>query len=286
MDPAAIPSNGFPSKVGDFLKSGEFSDIVIQCGQSTYNLHRMVLCSQSKFFRNACTNGFSETHSKHIELHEDDPLMVKLMFDYLYTGLYNDDEYETINPAVTNAHMYVLGDKYEIPELCTTASKRFTEQIKTSNDGALFVELVPLIYSNTVESDLTIRKPIIEAVAKNFTELLKQPDATEMLAATGDFSKDLLLYKHQGAHSDKLKECSTCGWQLDEARVGYATNGCACKWGAAQTWAAKNCLPEVLCKCNNCFCCFKVFTEPGHSTQIRCPKCGSHYFISKVTPKT
>ena len=40
------------------LKSGQYSDITITCGRSSFKAHRAVICPKSKFFEAACKKGF------------------------------------------------------------------------------------------------------------------------------------------------------------------------------------------------------------------------------------
>lgn len=42
------------------LKSGEFSDLTITCQGATFNIHKSVVCYQSRFFRNAVKQGTFE----------------------------------------------------------------------------------------------------------------------------------------------------------------------------------------------------------------------------------
>jgi hypothetical protein len=37
---------------------GEFTDLVLAHGSGSFNVHRIIVCSQSSFFRKACTSGF------------------------------------------------------------------------------------------------------------------------------------------------------------------------------------------------------------------------------------
>lgn len=42
-----------------FYDSGQFTDLTITCGSEEFQCHKIVLCSQSKFFKAACTSGFN-----------------------------------------------------------------------------------------------------------------------------------------------------------------------------------------------------------------------------------
>jgi hypothetical protein len=40
------------------LDSGNFSDLVLKCGDKEWKLHKSVVCCQSKFFHEACSGDF------------------------------------------------------------------------------------------------------------------------------------------------------------------------------------------------------------------------------------
>ena len=67
-------------------ENNEFTDLTIICGNSGYQLHKVVLCSQSTVFKAMCTNGFKETSTQTMNLKADDPELVKWMIDAMYYG--------------------------------------------------------------------------------------------------------------------------------------------------------------------------------------------------------
>lgn len=47
------------ASLSSFLFSDKFSDMTIVCGGREFRAHRVIVCSQSPFFHQALTNGFS-----------------------------------------------------------------------------------------------------------------------------------------------------------------------------------------------------------------------------------
>lgn len=41
-----------------YFTSGEFSDLTVKCKSDVYRAHKVVVCSQSQFFKAACSGGF------------------------------------------------------------------------------------------------------------------------------------------------------------------------------------------------------------------------------------
>lgn len=44
--------------LGPLLSSGKYSDLMIHCENKAWKVHRMVMCTHSKFFVNACEGEF------------------------------------------------------------------------------------------------------------------------------------------------------------------------------------------------------------------------------------
>jgi hypothetical protein len=56
---------------------------VIVCGDDTYNVHKSIVCSQCSFFDAASRFG-KEAEEGKIDLADDEPELVKYLFQYLY----------------------------------------------------------------------------------------------------------------------------------------------------------------------------------------------------------
>ncbi|KAF5620788.1 kelch 4 [Fusarium sp. NRRL 52700] len=73
---------------GNLLKIGDYSVLVIICGQARHKVHKAIICPQSAFFKAACDSIFKEAQTGEIELPDDDPVPVRMMIEYLYDQTY------------------------------------------------------------------------------------------------------------------------------------------------------------------------------------------------------
>ncbi|EMT69541.1 Kelch repeat and BTB domain-containing protein 1 [Fusarium odoratissimum] len=80
--------NDYMESLPVFLKTGEFSDLIIVCGNDRYRVHRLILGGRSNFFKVACNGNFKESDGE-INLPDDDPAAVRKMIGYLYNIDYN-----------------------------------------------------------------------------------------------------------------------------------------------------------------------------------------------------
>ncbi|KAM0082317.1 hypothetical protein ACKRZS_005476 [Fusarium odoratissimum] len=72
----------------DLLKTGDYSDLVISCGKDQYRVHKAIICPRSHFFKAAYDGEFKEAQTGTIYLPDDDPVVVRMMIEYLYHDTY------------------------------------------------------------------------------------------------------------------------------------------------------------------------------------------------------
>ncbi|KAK4032099.1 hypothetical protein C8A01DRAFT_41456 [Parachaetomium inaequale] len=71
----------------------KYADLTVTCGDHTFKLHRAVVCPQSPFFENACSGGFMEAFTGHVDLGEENPEIVAKFLQFMYTGNYSDEDH-------------------------------------------------------------------------------------------------------------------------------------------------------------------------------------------------
>jgi len=187
-----------------------------------------------------------EASTGEINLEDDDPRMVKKMIDFLYKTRYDDDrtideedlkdladQHSTITsctssagetqpkesattaphptdfikgPLVTNAKVYILGDKYDIPSLKEVAVRKYEETVKDLWNNDTFAESAKLVYDNIVSENDMLKPKIIKIVTTNMSQLLQRDDFVRVLRSNGDIATDVL-----NAMLEKVKSCANCG---------------------------------------------------------------------------
>ncbi|KAL8990031.1 MAG: hypothetical protein Q9177_001223, partial [Variospora cf. flavescens] len=81
--------------MASLFSSGKYSDLTITCRDRTFHVHRLFLCSASRFFTAACDGLFKvskEAQNSQIYLSDDDPETLERLLRYLYTTNYDDND--------------------------------------------------------------------------------------------------------------------------------------------------------------------------------------------------
>ncbi|KAL9626694.1 MAG: hypothetical protein Q9204_007109 [Flavoplaca sp. TL-2023a] len=154
------------------LDSGQGADLTIITKNGSKKYHSAIVCPRSSVLSAAYWGSFKEGVTKTIDLSADTPSFVDKMMCYFYLLDYPDCKKE--KPTL-HAGMYVMGDKFDIPDLRMIASEKFSyicELLRTipPKDLAgwylqLFRDVLPLAFNHLPESDQALRKPLAQTIA-------------------------------------------------------------------------------------------------------------------------
>ncbi|KAK7917707.1 hypothetical protein PG985_011315 [Apiospora marii] len=70
----------------ELLRSRVLADVKVSCGDRSWDLHKLILCSRCSFFKKALTGEFEEAKTGHVILRENDPEEIDGIIQYIYTG--------------------------------------------------------------------------------------------------------------------------------------------------------------------------------------------------------
>ncbi|KAF4627649.1 hypothetical protein G7Y89_g10503 [Cudoniella acicularis] len=184
------PGNPLGASLASFFDSGVFSDLVVRCQNDTYNLHRVILCSQSRFFMRRCNGEFEEAESGILELHDDDPIIVNAMLRHLYGFEYADGVH--LPEMIFNARIYGLADKYQIPNLKGLAKTKFESVARAGWNTIEFPLSIEIIYESTPSSDRSLRDIATKLAVEHLTALFENNDAFLNTAGkVAEFRRDI-----------------------------------------------------------------------------------------------
>ncbi|KAL8654319.1 MAG: hypothetical protein Q9226_003481 [Calogaya cf. arnoldii] len=96
---ADIHQQELATRTASLLNSGEYSDLIITCGNREFKVHRNIVLPACKVLATACSGEYKAGTGGPIDLSEDDPNAVERMLRYLYTGNYDDTDHEANEEA-------------------------------------------------------------------------------------------------------------------------------------------------------------------------------------------
>lgn len=101
------------------------SDCVVKCGEVTFKLHKLILHLHSPFFATRLSERWEATSTTPgvVELDDEDPDVLRAVFDYFYKFTYDVLE-TTPSEQAFHVKVYKAADQFSIPSLATHAYSR------------------------------------------------------------------------------------------------------------------------------------------------------------------
>ncbi|KAL8685152.1 MAG: hypothetical protein Q9218_007945 [Villophora microphyllina] len=172
-----------------YYKEGRFTDLIITCQGQKFECHKIVICTQSKFFEAACSNGFKESSSSVVDLPEDNPKYIKFMLEFLYgyRGVYTDSDTALLDVKSPDYilknyfGLIVLGDKYGIPALKEDVEDYLDYHLRPCSSVSDFLELIPFVYTEFKDHHSEIRDTIVQSILRHPDKILWEKNKAIML---------------------------------------------------------------------------------------------------------
>ncbi|KAF2496367.1 hypothetical protein BU16DRAFT_526863, partial [Lophium mytilinum] len=190
--------------VSGYMNSAKYSDLEVRCNDTTYMVHRMVLCPQIKFFDKACSLGFMEATEGVIDLSHDNAAAVASMLEYAYTSTYTTPEVQTSSPVpkacaqmLHHVNVYAIASKYEITVLKAIAKNRTRTFLHDMGKADWFADIVREVYESTHTSDRGLRDMMVSIAGDNHSSIIQQEGNSPlraMMAEIPDFASDCFVH--------------------------------------------------------------------------------------------
>ncbi|PNP58432.1 hypothetical protein FNYG_15095 [Fusarium nygamai] len=137
----------------------EFTDFAFVCGDTRFQVHKVIVCSQSKVFHAACTGPFKESSTNEFDLSEFSVEHVKWLIDFLYTGAYLTPKDSNLDDHI---YMFAMGDMYKIEPLAQYAAWQFHCGLSDLLMLEEVLPLIPLVYNSTPEHRQELREEVVK----------------------------------------------------------------------------------------------------------------------------
>ncbi|KAF2822990.1 hypothetical protein CC86DRAFT_74538 [Ophiobolus disseminans] len=164
-----VKQGACPAAIVRSYKNGDFTDLTITCGPLTFNVHILVVCSSSDFFRKSVMFPGKESEKKCIDLPEDDPEMIRRLVSFLYLGDYD--------PSV-EMDMSSF-DSIKQHQSTTVATPTYHPR-KGASGGSVFAPLQCACLSPTMNN---IVQPMakVNVDSKRYIAVVKDPNTMQVL---------------------------------------------------------------------------------------------------------
>lgn len=174
----------------DWFNKDDLSDVTIKFGSREYKAHKMIICSQSQYFKKLCGTDaqFAEAGQKVIELKDDDEDAVFAMLQWIYTFEYDTtwqrEPRFTVEAFKTHNNVQVVADKYKLPALSELAEIRAHTIISSCTTDTLLALMRDERGCDVLQTMQTLKN----TGSKRFTTLLHDAGFLEILEKDAELS--------------------------------------------------------------------------------------------------
>ncbi|KAF2433593.1 POZ domain-containing protein [Tothia fuscella] len=208
--------------------NGQYSDLTIKCGDKNFQGHKVVVCSQSEFFNNACKGGFKESDTNIIDCSNDDQKLLGTLLRFLYTLKYAvPDVLDGLIPLEYHVKLHALADFYQVVPLQTLSMARFFGEENCPHEQPGVLNSIKAIYESTTAENV-FRTTVMELASRNLFYLLKDSDRnvqfSKLLLAVPEFARDMVM--NLGPIS--LKDGAMANVRLNSDSDGFLYYQCSC----------------------------------------------------------
>ncbi|KAF4627504.1 hypothetical protein G7Y89_g10654 [Cudoniella acicularis] len=218
------------------MVTGEYSDLKIKCQYKTFDVHKAIVCFQSKWFANAVKeDNFKEGRSSIVELPEDSVHTVNGMVSYLYSSDYSCPTEKDIDPRsqsrelppkmLFHLQMYGLSDRLFIEGLKDLSLEKFKNLAERDWNSEVFPDAIRQVYEVTPPGShgVRLRSIVVKIAATNSqTILVNGKSFCATMEEVPEFGKDLFQVMAGGTialspltASEYIKlQCPVCTFQF------------------------------------------------------------------------
>ncbi|KAF5630282.1 hypothetical protein F52700_7304 [Fusarium sp. NRRL 52700] len=172
----------------------EVTDFAFVCGATRFEVHKVIVSSQSKVFHRACNRPFGESSTNEFDLSEFSVDHVKLLIDFLYLGTYQTPKDSNLDDHI---YMFAIGETYSIEPLAQYAAEQFHCGLSHIQMLEEVLPLIPLVYNSTPEHREELREELVRfmrAPGPGIKEAMETREwYDDMAEECPDFIKDLLF---------------------------------------------------------------------------------------------
>lgn len=180
------------------LDSGLYSDLTIRVNhhsllsEKLFHVHRCILCSQSTYFKSACSTNFIGGRNQEIILRNISPDIISSVLSFLYTRshTFTPDTALRLPPRLQaiqhHIDVYADADYFDIPDLKAHCMKQIDPNILSKFTARSLIEIIVKAASFTSNSDWEMLDPVLDVVAREKNRLMGQVREDFMGLLEGD----------------------------------------------------------------------------------------------------
>jgi len=187
---------------------------------------------------------YQESTTGIIDLQDDEPEIVKLLIDFLYTGNFDistDEQVEKVETnkgdgssnvtdtlqddensgsgssedLITAVKVYIIADKYDIHPLKLLSKTKYEALLPSHWNSSAFIDSLKLIFDETTENDRLLKDVVVDFAGGKSRELMERSEFVNLLKDNAEMAVEIFKASLLKAPKVMLRlpnpACAICG---------------------------------------------------------------------------
>ncbi|KAK2792552.1 hypothetical protein FQN52_003057 [Onygenales sp. PD_12] len=233
-----------------YFNDPQWADLTIKTGDRDFEVHKLVVCSQSEYFARRFTGStgltglFGNPTDTNVITSDEDTSTIEAMLRFMYgidydgqgstSGVgrdYNSDregdsedddessddgngaemgDYDS--PPLFHVKVYRIAEKYGVPELMKCAQKKFAHATSAYWNTDQFAYAVVKTYINPRPTEQEFRDILAKTAAKHLDVLIQKARFLDVMKDCGEFSTDVMQFGTRKFWLMKGYKCTSCAY--------------------------------------------------------------------------
>lgn len=147
--------------------SGGIASLNVGTPGTPFDVHLELLCDSSPHFNSLFNDRFATVPPATVRLPDDDPDTFTEFLNWVYYGTIFQNQLHP--PWIELFRLWVLADKFEVPELQNLVVTRCKKKLDYQKNGVLATNTINYVYNNTVPGS-PLRQMTVDTFAQRATK--------------------------------------------------------------------------------------------------------------------
>ena len=166
---AAKGLNQVSEHLGKLFLDQEFSDVDIECDGKVFHCHQLILSARSDVFRAMFLNDMTEKRTRKVTIDDVDPVVLREMLTFIYTGFTNQDVLKE-----KAAELLGASNRYQLGLLKSVCEDKLCSSLNIRNS------IEYLIFGDMYEAS-KLRRIALRMVAGNMAKLVDTEEYKDLV---------------------------------------------------------------------------------------------------------
>ncbi|KAG9530516.1 hypothetical protein KCU93_g2682, partial [Aureobasidium melanogenum] len=212
-------TNSTPKK-NNLFNVDTLSDVTVKFSRISIHAHKSILSLNSNYFHKAFSGKWQEATGKEIDLKSsDNPNAIQALLRHCYNLPYDDVSVTTKGSynLAFHADVFLVGDKYEVDNLCDTVLENFEDFAKSVSiyevEREDVMEAYKIVFAGKLSDD-RLQKAVKKYLNHNIIKFIQDKRLEHFLQPEDTLIAAMFQLTINNTNAKSIRLCQKCGGKI------------------------------------------------------------------------